>query len=169
METRLATLGPLLLGGMSFYGDPISVKGGWDSENEIGKTCKRFEDFLAKNKDRPYSSRGPNIYEVHIYGSETMSKGYFEVFVGEEVTTAELPVELNSKYIPASDYLKVTLYGKEITGDWWKDLDTKIIPAMGVKRNFGYIIQVYDDRFKGVDMIEESVVETYIPIADDKP
>jgi predicted transcriptional regulator YdeE len=164
METELVSLHSLLLGGLCFYGDPISSKGGWDTENEIGKTWSRFSEFLMENPERPYSSHGRNMYEVHIYGNETKSKGYFEVFVGEEVNTAQLPIRLSSKFIPSSDYLKITLNGKEITGDWWHKLDTKIMPSSGAKRNSTYIIQAYDERFKGMDKIEDSILTVFIPI-----
>lgn len=168
MKTVLERLDQMLLGGVCFYGDPISVKGGWDSENEIGKTCKRFTDFLAENPIRPYSKNKPVLYEVHIYGSETLSKGFFEVFVGEEVNTAELPVALAAKHIPASDYIKVTLFGAEIVSDWWKDLDTNVIPSMGVKRNGGYIIQAYGPLFKGMDDIADSEIDAFIPVITGK-
>jgi predicted transcriptional regulator YdeE len=164
METKLVSLHPLLLGGLCFYGDPISAKGGWDSENEIGKTWSRFSEFLRENPDRPYSSHGGTMYEIHIYGIETRSKGYFEVFVGEEVNTAQLPIALSTKFIPASDYLKITLNGNEITGDWWHELDTKIMPSSGSKRNFAYLIQAYDEKFKGMDKIEDSILDVYIPV-----
>ena len=168
MKAELMTLRPLLLGGMCFYGDPLSAKGSWDSENEIGKTWKRYTDFLAANPARPYSLDERRMYEVHLYGDETPSKGYFEVFVGEEVRTAELPVALCAKYIPASDYLKVTLSGSEITADWWKELDA-VLSERNLKRNDRYLIQAYDHRFKGMDRIEESEMEVYLPILSDRP
>lgn len=164
MKTELVSLDSMLLGGVSFYGDPISTKGGWDSENEIGKTWNRFIDYMTENPERPYSCNKPYRYEIHIYGSETESKGYFEVFVGEEVNTAQLPVTLCLKFIPKSNYLKLTLYGPEITGDWWLKLESDIIPAEGVKRNSSYIIQSYDERFKGMDKICDSVLDVYIPV-----
>lgn len=164
MKTELAYLDSMLLGGVDFYGDPISAKGGWDAENEIGKTWQRFSAFITENPERPYSYNKPFFYEVHIYGSETEKKGYFEVFVGEEVNTAQLPVALSTKFIPASDYLKITLYGKEVTGDWWLKLDTEIIPASGLKRKSAYLIEAYDERFKGMDKIEDSILDVYIPV-----
>lgn len=164
MNTELVSLDSLLLGGVSFYGDPISTKGGWDAENEIGKTWNRFMEFITRNTERPYSLHKQYMYEVHIYGSETAVKGYFEVFVGEEVNTAQLPIEISSKFISASEYLKITLSGKEITGDWWQKLDTDIIPSGGVGRNPAYLIQAYDGRFKGMDRIEDSILDVYIPV-----
>lgn len=164
MKTELIHLDSLLLGGVGFYGDPFSRKGGWDSENEIGKTWSRYMDHITKYPERSYSCNSPYLYEIHLYGSETAAKGYFEVFVGEEVNTAKLPFSLSSKFFPESDYLKVTLYGQEITGDWMQKLETDIIPGRGVRRNASFIIQAYDTRFKGMDHLDDSVLDTYIPV-----
>lgn len=164
MKAELASLDSLLLGGVGFYGDPFSTKSGWDTDNEIGTTWKRFIEFITGNPDRPYSLQGRYMYEVHIYGGETALKGYFEVFVGEEVHTAQLPFALSSKFIPASDYLKITLSGKEIIGDWWKELDSEIMPSFGIKKNPAYLIEAYDERFKGMDKLEDSILDVYIPI-----
>lgn len=164
MKTELVHLRSMLLGGVSFYGDPFSRKGGWDAENEIGKTCDRFLTYIAANPERPYSRNQETVYEVHVYGEETASKGYFEVFVGEEVTGSQLPVELNAKQFPESDYIKITLSGQEITGDWWQTLDTDILPAFNARRQLPYIIQAYDSRFKGMDQLDGSVMDAYIPV-----
>jgi hypothetical protein len=163
MKIEIIKLGPLLLGGMSFYGDPISSKGSWDSENEIGKTCQRFTEFIKENPKRLYSQNEPFLYEIHIYGNETKSKGFFEVFIGEEINTSPLPLALSSKYIPASSYLNIVLFGQEIVTDWWQELDTRIIPSMGVKRNFAYIIQKYDDKFS-MRSIGDSTMNALIPV-----
>lgn len=163
MKTKLVHLNGLLLGGVSFYGDPFSVKSGWDSDNEIGNTCRRYTEIIAVYPELVASTHRV-FYEIHIYGSETADKGYFEVFVGEEVTTTELPIDLVSKYIPASDCLMATLTGKEITEDWWKRLDEEIFFKFGVKRNGSYIIEAYDERFKGMDQIEASEIDVYIPV-----
>jgi predicted transcriptional regulator YdeE len=153
-----------LLGGVCFYGDPFTRTGSWDSENEIGTTWNRFGAFLKENPVRPYSSAAGRYYEVHIYGEETNSKGFFEVFVGEEVTTFELPVFISAKYIGASEYLQVMLSGAEITSDWWQALDSEILPSYQVKRNDSYIIQAYDERFQSMDNLENSSMDVYLPV-----
>lgn len=165
MKIELVTLDSLLLGGMSYYGDPISTKGGWNEENEIGNTFQRFIQFIMENPDRPYSSHGSTMYEVHVYNRDTPVNGHFEVFVGEEVKTPELPIALACKYIPSSRYLRVTLSGGEITGDWWQTLDTEIMPARQLTRLADYIIQAYDERFKGLNNLEESEMDAFIPVA----
>jgi predicted transcriptional regulator YdeE len=164
METNLVRLDALLLGGMNFYGDPFSTKAGWDSENEIGKTWQRFIKFTQENPKRPYSRQKPVFYEIHIFGPETEQKGCYEIFVGEEVKTAELPIFLSAKFIAASDYLKITLYGKEMVDDWCNMLDTKILPSHGLKRKASYLIEAYDERFHGMDRLDESVLDVYIPV-----
>ena len=164
MKTERTHLPAMLLGGVSFYGDPFSQKSSWDSENEIGKTCARFADHVQKNPRRPYSCGKDVSYEVHVYGEETEAKGYFEVFVGEEVNTDRLPAALLSKFLPESDYVKIELHGQEIASDWWQTLDTNILPTFHVKRNAAYIIQAYDHRFKGMEQLDTSVVDVYIPV-----
>jgi predicted transcriptional regulator YdeE len=51
-----------------------------------------------------------------------------------------------------------------MTGDWWQQLETDIIPAQGVRKNSSYIIQAYDERFKGMDDIGNSILDVYIPV-----
>jgi predicted transcriptional regulator YdeE len=58
----------------------------------------------------------------------------------------------------------ITLRGSEITGDWWQKLDKELIPSSGVVRNSAYLIQAYDERFKGMDNIEDSIMDVYIPV-----
>ena len=164
MRTTLTVLAPMLLGGIGFYGDPISVRGGWDSENEIGNTWRRFMAWLAENPDRPYALDHGMMYEVHIYGPETRSKGYFEVFVGEEVASESLPITLSAKRIPGGEYLRITLAGEEITGDWWARLDAETLHAQGLRRCGEYLIEAYDQRFKGMDRLGESELDIYLPV-----
>jgi Bacterial transcription activator, effector binding domain. len=153
-----------LLGGMSFYGDPFSSKGGWEAENEIGKTFSRFNSYKSKTSDQTFFLPTDRMFELHIYGSETTSRGYFEVFIGEEVTTAQLPIELCSKYISASDYIKVTLSGTEITQDWYYQLEHEIIPSYQAEKKNTYMLQVYDKRFIGMEQLEASEMDVFVPV-----
>ncbi len=164
MKTELARFGPMLLGGMGFYGDPFSAKAGWDSENEIGKTWQRFTDWLAANPGDPRFTEKSVLYELHVYSPETPVKGVFEVFVGGAVSTHELDEALIAKWIPAGEYLKVTLTGTEITGDWGMLLDAEMLPQMGLERRGAHLIQAYDARFKGTGSVSESEMDAYIPV-----
>ncbi|WDV46428.1 effector binding domain-containing protein [Clostridiaceae bacterium M8S5] len=157
----------LLLGGMIFYGDPISVKGGWDTSNHIGQLWSRYSEFLRQNPVRKYSANKNSMYEIHIYNESTPTNGYFEVFVGEEVTSSKLPIDLCTKFIDESLYLKVTLSGDEITSDWWhKIINDNSIANMKLKPTQKYLIQVYDERFKGMDNIENSTMYALVPLEE---
>ena len=164
MRTELVHLNSILLGGFSFYGDPISTKGGWDTENEIGKTFSRFTRHWLENPQRAYSVGINRVYEVHIYGPETPTNGIFEVFIGEEVTTSQLPINLSSKFIEAADYLKVTLCGEEIVSDWFCDITKEVLAPLGVRVRNNYLLQVYDERFKSMEQVKESIMEAYLPV-----
>lgn len=154
----------LFLAGLNFYGDPFSTKRGWDQENEIGHTWQRFIKYITEYPQRSYSVDSETLYEVHIYAEETEKTGIFEIFVGEEVNTTEVPFLLNLKVLPETDYLEVTLFGDEITSDWWSSVSGNELIEMGYKPGHSYLIQKYDKRFKGMDQIQDSILTAFIPI-----
>ena len=166
METRITTLQTMYLAGMSFYGDPFSSHGAWTGENEIGRLWTRCMNYLEDHNDQLQSIwQSQVMYEVHIYNADTISKGLFEVFVGGHLKTPEgVPAELLIKSLPASDYVVFTLQGEEISTDWYS-AGERWMADNGYLRSLPYIFQYYDDRFKGVEQIEESVLDVYIPIS----
>lgn len=155
----------LNLVGMSFYGDPFDTRGGWDEANQIGQTWVRFERFLEENMGRIQHVSQPGVaIELHVYHPDTLIIGHFEVFIGLQVDRLEaIPVELVAKILPPSEYAVFTLYGKEITGDWQMQID-RWIAAAGYQRSFQFSFQYYDERFKGLDRIEESILDVYLPV-----
>lgn len=154
----------LLLGGVSFYGDPFTKKSGWDEDNEIGRTWKRLVKYQNEFPNRTYVANTSFQYEVHIYNEDTRKNGIFEVFIGEEVNTGIIPYQLNLKHLPQSDYLQITLKGNEIISDWGMRLFIEILPERGLQLKHQYIIQRYDERFLGMDQIEASELEAFIPV-----
>lgn len=162
MEPTIKKLAGLTLAGMSFYGDPFSTKGAWSGENEIGLLWSRFMSYLEANRDQHSIEL---MYEVHVYDDETISKGLFEVFVGAKVETMEaVPPELLVKVLPPSEYAVFTLTGAVISGDWYSAAE-RWMEKEGYRRSQSYIFQLYDERFKGVEQIEDSSLEVYIPIS----
>jgi predicted transcriptional regulator YdeE len=105
------------------------------------------------------------MYEVHISHEETGVTGEHEVFVGLEVAELEeVPVELSVKVLPAVTYAVFTLRGSQITSDWTQMILTDWMPTSNYEMAHPYSIQRYDERFKGVDHIEESVLDVYVPV-----
>lgn len=162
MRSKLLHLDKFTLAGVNYYGDPLSTKGGWDEENEIGKTWQRFLAYISCHETRDYKLDSPYLYELHIYNANTSKNGVFEVFIGEESSTSDIPLTLSSKQIPEGDYICCTLVGEEIIKDWWRDIETYVKKEYQKNLNGDFLIQRYDERFKGMDRIEESELDVLI-------
>jgi predicted transcriptional regulator YdeE len=164
-EPRLIDAGPMTLVGLSFYGDPFRFHGGWEQENEIGRLWARFMAYYDRRRAEIRHMVDPSVmYEVHVEHAETARTGEFEVFCGVEVTRLdETPVELVAKVLPATQYAVFTLRGSEISSDYNQAM-VDWMARSGCKRGHAYGFQRYDERFKGVENIENSVLEAYVPV-----
>jgi predicted transcriptional regulator YdeE len=165
MEPTLIDAGPMTLVGLSFFGDPFRLHGGWDQENEIGRLWVRFMTYWERRGSEIRHLVDPSVmYEVHVEHAETAQTGEYEVFAGVEVARLEeTPVELAVKVLPATRYAVFTLRGSEISSDW-NQMMADWIAQSGYRRAYPYGFQRYDDRFQGVDALEGSVLEAYVPV-----
>lgn len=168
MEPRLVEKHQMILLGFSFFGDPFRISGGWAEENEIGRLWKRFMTYLAKHRHRiKHVTTDAVMYEVHIQHEETTHTGEFEVFAGLEVERlGDVPVEMSVRILPPATYAVFTLQGEEITSDWQKRIYAEWMPQSGYQSDYAYSFQRYDERFKGVQNINESILEVYIPVRE---
>lgn len=165
MEPKIIQEEMILLAGMSFYGDPFETSSAWSEENQIGCLWRRLMTYINSHKDTlAWHSYQVPYYEVHIDGPETETEGLFEVFVGLQISDLDdLPFDLVVKVLPSSQFAVFTLEGKAITEDW----DSKIsrwLSENGYREAYPYNFQYYDHRFKGMDRIDESCIDVYIPI-----
>ena len=166
MEPTIVEKSQITLVGFSFFGDPFQASAEWTEENEIGRLWKRFITYLMNNPDRIKHVKADRVsYEVQIEHEETASKGNFQVFVGVEVEKLEdVPLELVVKILPPTRYAVFTLHGAQITSDWPLMIYGEWLPSSGYQAAFNYHFQYYDQRFKGLENLDESVVEIYVPI-----
>ena len=166
MEAKIFETGQMTLLGFGFFGDPFSLSGAWSEQNEIGRLWNRFMAYLTEHHHQIEHITGDRVmYEVHISHEETGVTGEHEVFVGLEVDDLEeVPVELLVKVLPAVTYAVFTLRGTQIISDWTQMVLTDWMPGSGYEMAHQYSIQRYDERFKGVDHIEESVLDVYVPV-----
>jgi AraC family transcriptional regulator len=171
MEPRIVERERIILVGFSFYGDPFAESGGWTEENEIGRLWQRFLAYWDENGDRVKHLRGGDrggdlAYEVHVGGyEETDSMGHVEVFVGVEVTELEdLPVQLLVKVLPPARYSVFTLRGEQIASDWPRAIYNEWLPGSGYKSAHDYMIELYDERFKGLENLAESELDIHVPV-----
>jgi AraC family transcriptional regulator len=165
MEPRLVETGRMTLLGVGFFGDPFRLSGGWTEENEIGRTWNRLMAYLGEHGERiQHVTSWEVMYEVHVEHPETAQTGEFEVFCGVEVERLEdVPVELTCKVLPPTTYAVFTLRGEQITSDWNRYV-AEWMSRSGYQRAHPYGFQRYDERFKGLDQIEGSVLEVYVPV-----
>lgn len=166
MEPTIVERDQILLAGLGFFGDPFAASGGWTEENEIGRLWNRFGAYTAHHGDRIKHIESSCVYyEVHITHAETAEKGHFEVFVGVEIAQLEdLPVEMSVKMLPSTTYAVFTLKGKQITSDWPRMIYQEWMPGSGYEEAYRYTFQLYDQRFKGLDELDASALDVYVPI-----
>lgn len=154
----------IILLGVNFFGDPFTMTG-WTEDNEIHRLWKRLEAFLSQNSGR-VNMKDPGVgYEVWSSDEETAAKGLFDIFAGIEIADLDdVPVELLVKVLPPTQYAVFTFHGQEITSDWPRLIYQEWLPNSGYESAYQYNFQYYDERFKGIDQIDESTIDVYVPV-----
>ena len=166
MKPQIVEKERIILAGISFFGDPFKNSDGWTEENEIGRLWKRFMGLLSSKKIRIDEIRkGDIMYEVHVISEEMVQKGKYEVFVGLEIENIKnIPLELLIKVLPPTTYAVFTLKGEQISSDWPKAIFQEWMPDSGYQEAYAYSFQSYDERFKGIQYLDESMLDVYIPV-----
>jgi predicted transcriptional regulator YdeE len=165
-EPKIKEMDRITLAGFNFYGDPFTTSDEWTEENEIGRTWKRFMEYMTNNNKKVEGLFKNEIaYEVHLWNEDTHAKGHFDVFVGMEVTDLKaVPYDLLVRILPPCKYAVFTLRGDEISSDWHQSMYVEWLPQSGYKNAHNYQFQYYDQRFKGPDKLNESELDVYLPI-----
>ncbi len=166
MEATIVKREQIVLVGFTFFGDPFAASEGWTEENEIGRLWQRFMAYMAQHGGCVKHIENPAVYyEVHIMHEDTDVKGHIEVFVGMQVARLEdVPVQLAVKMLPATDYAVFTLVGEQIISDWPRMIYQEWMPESGYETAHSFMFQFYDQRFKGLDQIDASVLDVYVPV-----
>ncbi|MBN1667505.1 MAG: GyrI-like domain-containing protein [Anaerolineales bacterium] len=165
MEPKFVEKEEIILVGFSFFGDPFASSAGWTEENEIGRLWQRLMAYLEKHANRILHLQNAEVaYEVHVDHDETPKRGHHEVFVGMQVERLEaLPPELLVKILPPTQYAVFTLVGEQIVGDWPKQI-YDWLHASPYQLAYPYNFQYYDQRFKGLENIQDSILDIYVPV-----
>ena len=166
MKPTIIEKDQMILVGLSFFGDPFEMSAGWTEENEIGRLWNRFTAYLTEHGHHIKHIKGDHVaYEVHIESEETAVTGNHEVFVGVEVEQLEdVPVEVLVKILPRTTYAVFTFKGEQITSDWSRMIYHEWIPGSGYQVAYKYSIQLYDQRFRGLENLDESEIDLYVPV-----
>ena len=57
-----------------------------------------------------------------------------------------------------------TFEGQQINSDWPRMIYQEWLPNSGYQEAYRYNFQLYDQRFKGIDRLDESAIDVYVPI-----
>ena len=156
--------------GCVFYGDPFHSVDGWDTENEIGLTWKRFMKLYQDNQhiiDKIAENQSVH-YEIHIEPSDFSESKKFYVFAGLEVKKiSEPPLGMFALVLPKTRYAIFTFKGK----DMMKGADhiwNVWLPKSDYQESHPFVIQAYDSRrFEGLQS-ERSELDWMVPIKPKK-
>lgn len=164
MNPKIIDLDQILLAGVSFYGDPFETSNVWTAENQIGHLWQRFIAYEEQEDDSDKLFFPGAGYEVHIRGEGSEETGFYEVFVGMKIRGVDkTPVDLLVKVLPQSTYAVFTMRGSQIMSDWESGIG-QWLAQNAYKVAYPFMFEYYDERFKGMDLIEESEIDFYIPI-----
>jgi AraC family transcriptional regulator len=177
MEPEIIEEKTFKLLGCVYYGNPFHSAKGWDPNNEIGNTWKRFEslgkkyeEFLEKIKEGDAYG-----YEVHIEPADYDMKKKFHIFVGIEVRSLEFfPLEMFYKILPKTKYLFFTSKYMGKGADYYFN---KWLPESNFEISFPYIMQSYSPSFPYImqsysprrwknENDPNSLMDWYIPIKE---
>ncbi len=109
-------------------------------------------------------------YEIQLWNKEELEQnGLLNIFVGLEVKDLEtIPIEMTGKLLPKGKYILFNLKGEEIHG--WEDfILQEWLPESNYwlrmfNEHLFHVQRFHEDRFKGVENIEESELDILVPV-----
>jgi predicted transcriptional regulator YdeE len=165
-KPQIVEIGPLLLAGVSFFGDPFTYHSEWENKNEIGQLWTRFYQLLENEADFREQVLSAGIqYEMHLMHPQSRETGAYEVFIGIPIKDpANVPVHFLIKHAPAKRYLQYRIKGQDIMDDIQSMPIAKDAQALGVDTAPDYHLVGYNKDFLGMERLDESTVLIFIPL-----
>ena len=167
-KPQIVELGPLMLAGVSFFGDPFTFHNEWEYDNEIGQLWSRFYQLLESEPDFKQQVLSAVVqYEMHLMHPQSRETGAYEVFIGIPVQdAAQVPLHLLIKNAPAKRYLQYRVSGQAIMDDIQSMPIAKDAETLGVTVAPDYHFVGYDKEFLGMERLDESTVLIFIPLLE---
>ncbi len=172
MDYEILEKKKMRLAGFTYRGSMAEVNESF--EKEIEELWGRLSDFCVNR----WGSIEDDVvdpefsYEIQVWNEEELEDtGQLEVFVGFELEDLEdIPVELVGKILPPTKYISFELEGKEIK-TWEENILQEWIPESDywIKPFAGYLFHIqrfHQDRYKGIDNIENSELEVLVPVEE---
>ena len=164
LNPQITALPAMALAGFSFFGDPFHSHSGWTEENEIGRVWQRLTVFYdAIPAEMRHNADESVWYELHLEHPGSIEKGEWEIFVAYQIEKPEAhAIEMTVKYLPAMTWAIFPIKGSDIGS-----FDTeykKWLEASGYEEELPLLVERYDERFKGMDNLEESELDYMVPV-----
>lgn len=164
LNPRITPLPAMVLAGFSFFGDPFHSHAGWTEENEIGRVWQRLTSFYDTLPEEQHHNVDESVwYELHLEHPGSIEKGEWEVFVGYQTDQPEAhAIELTVKFLPEMTWAVFTLKGSQI-GNFDQEYRQWLADS-AYEETEKLLIERYDERFKGMDRMEESELDYLVPV-----
>lgn len=165
MKSKVVTK-KLIIMGLDFYGDPFSIAGEWSQDNSIGLLWKMFHKRLQKSVYKSNTNVDHSLYcELHQFDEDFKLNGHYGLMVGVGLKALdEIPSDFVMKTLAENTYLELELQGHDITSDYYELAKECLLDYPEYQVDPSYMIQLYDDRFKGMDRVEESIITAWLPL-----
>lgn len=136
-------LDPLVLAGVSFYGNPFAPVDEWSRATNLDRLRERYDRTLAALRVRPELWVEPDaIYEVHLEAEDSGGTGLFEVFLGQRIAAgSDAPFQLCVKRLGGGPHASFRVDGEDLEGDWAGWIARVWLPASPYVAAPGYLIQ----------------------------
>jgi len=172
MDHEVVEKDEIKLVGLNYHGSITEDDVGF--EERVEDMWRRLSEFCMTRWDEIEEKVvNPELsYEVQVWNEEEITQsGRMDVFVGVETEELkEVPLELVAKVIPSGKYISFKLKGEEIQGwedyllrEWFPESDYWLRP---VDDRLFHIQCFHEEKFKGIDNIEESELEVLVPVEE---
>lgn len=169
MEHEIVEKKEMKLVGLNYHGSITENDVAF--EERVEDMWRRLSEFCMNRWDAIEEKVvDPDIsYEIQVWNEEELDQsGRMDIFVGLKTKNLEnIPLQFVAKVLPEGKYLSFTLEGEEIQG-WEEYILQEWFPESDYwPRTFGdrlfHVQCFHEEKFKGVENIEESELEVLIP------
>ena len=115
----------------------------------------------------------PEVGQCVLFHNVGIARPYFGDDVGSQAlliyadashVPEEVPIELLVKILPSTTYAVFTFKGEQITSDWARMIYHEWMAGSGYQVAHKYSFQLYDQRFKGLENLDDSEIDVYVPV-----
>ncbi len=172
MDYEIVEKEKIRIAGLNYHGS--ITENGVAFEERVEDLWRKLSEFCMNKWDSIEESViNPKLsYEVQVWNEQELEEsGRMDVFVGLEFEDLEsIPLPLVGKVLPGGKYISFVLQGEEIEGweeyllqEWFPESDYWL---RSFEDQLFHVQCFHEDKFRGVENIEESELEVLIPVEE---